>query len=441
MNQTTTTLSSDLTTKIKQQWSSFGEWLMILYRAHLPSHVSRQFIQHRFLQVAASLAYQTILSMVPLIVVGFSLLNVFVGSSADILSYLLVNFIPVQPEKINDILGGLPSLSSPQAIGAIGLGTLLIVALTLFSNIEAALNNIWRVTSKRSLLLKFMTFYSLLTLAPLLLSIGLYLASQITETSGLFTRFMPSVLTFIVFFFCYKLLPEPNTRWRATITGGLVGSAFFEISKWGFSLYLAYAADKSYATIYGTLGILPLFFIWVYVSWIVFLLGGQVAYSVQNIELLAELDRQQDAATISEDLFDQASDEAAIRLFYEVSEAYQCGAPPPDAEHLALAIPMPALTVQFLLDRFLARGLILAVTNGGFVPARPPAQIDLFELIDGLRTPRIALDYVAMQAPLRNALEDLKESRRKSLQGTSFAAVSGLNSMSVATLKNEKKRK
>jgi membrane protein len=411
----------------------------MLYRAHLPSHVFRQFFQNHFLQVAASLAYQTILSMVPLIVVGFSLLNVFVGSSADILSYLLVNFIPVQPERINEILGGLPSLSSPQAIGAIGLGTLLIVALTLFSNIEAALNNIWRVTSKRPLLLKFMTFYSLLTLAPLLLSIGLYLASQITETSGIFTRFIPSMLTFIVFFFCYKLLPQPNTRWRATITGGIVGSIFFEISKWGFALYLSYAADKSYSTIYGALGILPLFFVWIYVSWLVFLLGGQVAYSVQNIELLAELDRQQDAATISEDLFDQASDEAAIRLFYEISEAYQRGETPPDAEHLALAIPMPAMTVQFLLERFLERGLTLAVANGGFVPSRPPSQIDLFELIDGLRTPRIALDYASMDAPLRSALAQLKESRRKSLQGITFATVSGSKEVLVV-LKNEKKK-
>lgn len=409
--------------ELRRQGELFVRWLITLYRAHLPSHILKQFSSNRSLQVASALAYQTILSLVPLIVVGFSILNAFGGpeSSAGLLTYTLENLIPIEASSIEGILRGMPSLSSPQAVGVVGVITLLILSTTLLSNIERALNDVWRVRGQRSFVSRFATYYTILTLAPVLLSLGIYQATRVTEASHLAARVLPSVLTFGAFFVCYKILPQPRTRWRPALVGALLANALFELSKWAFALYVSFAAGGTYASIYGAIGLLPLFLIWVYVSWIVFLFGGQAAYSVQNLELLAELDIHQDPERRSEELFDQTTDEAAIRLFFEISVAFQRGEAPPSEEDLAIAIPMPEFAVRFLVERFLQRGLLLQVGNTGLVPSRPPSGILVLDLVEGLRAPRVPLDISAMPSPLRAALDGMRAGRQKALAGTTFA--------------------
>lgn len=406
-----------------RQGAALWGWLLTLYRAHLPSHIAKQFIQNRSTQVAAALAYQTILSLVPLIVVGLSLVNVFGGtekeSSPALMAYLLENLIPVESAKITEFLKSLPSLSEPHTVGLVGVITLLLLSTTLLANIEKALNDIWRVHGQKSLFTRFTTYYSILTLSPVLLSLGIYQASQITEASSLLARALPFILNFIAFWVCYNL-PKPKTRWRSTLTGAFIATLLFEFSKWGFSLYVYFAAKSTYANIYGAIGVLPLFLIWVYISWLIFLLGGQIAYSVQNIELLAELDKQHDPTRRSEELFDQATDEAAILLFYEIARAHQQGEPPPDEEALSITLAMPVLITRFLIDRFLQRGLILSIANGGFVPSRSPHSILVADLIDGLRTSRVDSTLSSAPPPVVSLLTSLRTSRRKTLGPVTF---------------------
>jgi membrane protein len=400
-------------------------WAVNVYRARIVQQVVRQMDHQRALQVAGALAYQTILSMVPLIIVGFSLLHVFVGDggSTELLGYLLQYLIPVETAKVSEVLKGLPSMASPQTVGAVGVFSLLLLVTTLLSNVEGAMNQVWRVGQSRSFVARFTIYYTTLTLAPLLLSVGLYQASQVTEASGLPARSLPWALSFFAFSLCYKSLPQAKTRWRPSFVGGVLAASLFWTAKWGFSLYVGYVASSTYANLYGTLGILPLFLLWIYVCWVVFLLGGQVAYTVQHFVLLAELDRQQDPERRSEELFDQTGDDAAVRLFYEIAAAFQHGKTPPDEEELALSIPMPALAVHFLVERFLQRGLLRALAGGGLVPARPLHELRVFDLVDGLRAPRVPLDLDTMPAPLRTALVELRQGRAAALGTLSFGSL------------------
>ncbi len=246
------------------------------------------------LQLAASLAYSTLLAVVPLVTVIFSVLSmfpVFEGWTMTAETFIFENFVPASGEVISEYLQSFSAQVGK--LTAIGLVTLLATALLLLATIENALNRTWGVEAGRSTGHRIMIYWTLLTLGPIMiiasLTISSYLISTALFNSGppaasgfdLLIPVLPFLLELSAFIVMYYLVPNYRTRFVNALVGALIAAVLFEIAKIGFTWYVS--EFNSYEVIYGALGVIPIFLIWIYISWLVILIGARYA---------AQLDRR-----------------------------------------------------------------------------------------------------------------------------------------------------
>lgn len=261
-------------------------WLFCFVR-----YVFQQFFASRTMQSASSLAYTTLLSLVPLIAVMFSFFSnmpVFKDLSEIIQEFVFNNFVPSFGQTIRDYLIDF-SIKASQ-LTTTGIILLVIIALMLMSTINSALDNIWHINKRRHLIARFLVYWAILTLGPVLIGVGLYstsylLALPLIENVDSAIRiksrllaFMPFFTTSIAFTLLYVLVPNTHVNRRHAITGGVAAAVLFELAKYTFGVYVK--AVSTYTMIYGAIAVIPMFLIWIYVSWLIVLLGAQISYSL-----------------------------------------------------------------------------------------------------------------------------------------------------------------
>lgn len=247
------------------------------------------FNQDNGVQHVAALTYTTLLSLVPLMTVMLAIFSVFPASERlgqQVEDFLFQNFVPAAGEAVRQHL----SVFSQKAGKLTGVGFifLILVALLLMSNIDKAFNTIWHVRNKRSAVAKFAVYWAILSLGPILIafSVGVtsYLVSMPFFSDGetvmlVRTRLlslMPVLISGLAFTLLYALVPNRNVQLRHALAGGALAALAFELAKRGFALYVT--AFPAYETIYGALAAIPIFLIWIYLSWLVTLLGAEFTY-------------------------------------------------------------------------------------------------------------------------------------------------------------------
>lgn len=247
--------------------------------------VSR-FVSDQGLPSAAALTFTTLLSVVPLMTVVLAIFSAFpVGDRVviQLQDFIFNNFMPASGQVVQEYLNQF----SKKAAGMTGPGLvfLIAVALLMMANIERAFNTIWRVKKKRRPLNRFMVYWAILTLGPLLIGLSVavtsYLVSiplfsdaalQLDAGSGFF-QFMPLLASAIAFSLLYLVVPNQRVPvWHAVI-GGVLAALLFEVAKRGFAYYIT--TFPTYETIYGALAVIPLFLVWVYLSWVITLMGAE----------------------------------------------------------------------------------------------------------------------------------------------------------------------
>ena len=249
----------------------------------------RRFIEDQGLPNAAALTYTTLLSLVPLMTVSLAIFAAFPVSdrvAEQIQDFLFKNFVPASGELLQQYL----LQFSQKASGLTGAGFifLIIVALMMMANIDRAFNTIWRVRRKRGSLSLFIVYWSILSLGPLLIGISMVVTSYLVsipllsntaETLGLKGRLiglMPVLASAIAFTLLYAIVPNRRVPFRHALIGGLLAAALFELAKKGFAFYLT--NFPTYEAIYGALAVIPIFLVWIYLSWVVTLLGAEFSY-------------------------------------------------------------------------------------------------------------------------------------------------------------------
>lgn len=257
--------------------------------------VLQHFAQLRCTEIAASLSYTSLLSLVPLIAVifaGFSSFSVFQELFEEIQQFIFANFIPSSSELIKNYLNEFVNKAS--SLTLVGLLGLFVVALMLMWQIDQALNHIWGSNKKKKILHTFLTYWAVLTLGPVLMGVSLLVTSYIVtlplitdaaDSIGVRTQMLsvlPSVMTLLAFTLIYLIVPNTRVRLFHALIGGLSATLFFELAKRGFALYVSY--NTTYASLYGALATIPIFFIWVYISWLVTLLGAVITRSMSLFE-------------------------------------------------------------------------------------------------------------------------------------------------------------
>lgn len=267
-------------------WRAFGR------------HVWHRFVEDECLLSAGMLSYTTLLAVVPLTAVTLAVISafpVFEQWSGVVQEFIFTNFVPAAGRVVQQYVTQFADKATE--LTAAGILFLIFIAVMLMWNIERTMNRIWRVTTPRRLVNRFMVYWSALTLGPLLIGaslaitsylVSLPLVSDAATTLGLRSRLIyvaPFVASLAAFTLTYLMVPNRAVRIRNALAGGLLAAVLFEFAKRAFAFYVT--NFPTYEHIYGTLATVPIFLIWVYVSWVVILLGASFAASLDTFQHLA----------------------------------------------------------------------------------------------------------------------------------------------------------
>ncbi len=237
--------------------------------------------------MATALSYQTLLALVPLVVLALSLLtylDAFYSFQDDIIFFLFDNFLPATIANVYDILQDI--VLNAKELTLFSLIGLAVTALLLFLNIEASFTLIWQAKTTRNFFKRLFSYGLLLAAGPVALATSItlvrWLATLTEQASGIslqeylgyFSFFMPFLVTYTILWFLYVLVPVRKVRWSHAAIGASIAASLFVAGKFLFKLYLV--LFPSYQMIYGALSILPLFLVWLYVCWILVLMGASI---------------------------------------------------------------------------------------------------------------------------------------------------------------------
>jgi membrane protein len=254
--------------------------------------VGRRWIEDRCPQIAGSLAFTTLLALVPMFAIVVALLSsmpFFDEVLRQIKIFLRLNLAPEIAHKIitvymEEIRRNAGRLSSA------GVVLLFITAMALMLTIDRSINAIWRVQRSRRWWVSIVSYTLLLVMGPLLLvvsvSITTYFMVELSPEGtrapwrlhGLIPQLAPMAASGAAFFLMYAFVPHRRVPWRHALVGGVVAAVLFELAKEAFARYVHYAPTLS--VVYGTFAALPLFLLWLYLSWLVVLLGAELAASL-----------------------------------------------------------------------------------------------------------------------------------------------------------------
>jgi membrane protein len=273
----------------------------------LVRHASHELSSNDAWEMAAALTYRTIFGLVPLLMVSMLAFRMFGDMEQAALklqraAYAFFNYQvdPARPEalafkevldeKVLDVVRAVSSLNF-ETIGVIGALLLIWAALGLLISFENAANRIYRAPSGRGWLPRVGIYWTVLTLGPILLVTVLYAAEfwlgraealpGVGPVFGLLGSFGSVAGSFLALVLLYKLMPNTHVRWQPALLGALVAALLWDLSKWGFGLYVS--RGLPYLKVYGAIGLIPLFLFWVYLSWLINLFGLQIAFALQSM--------------------------------------------------------------------------------------------------------------------------------------------------------------
>ena len=257
-------------------------WLKAFGR-HLWDH----FLDDRCFEAAGSLSYKTLLALVPLLAVVIGIVSTF-GIFDEwihrVETYLFTHFVPTKGEEIQAYLHEFVSRTS----GLTGAGSLVLVviAILLMNTIEQSFNRIWRVRRARSWLNRFVMYWAVLTLGPMLLGASLALTSYFALLStnapellqhifeSFWARMAPFLIAWFGFSVMFMVVPHRRVQLKHAVVGALLSALLFELAKAAFVFYVGFST--TYEHLYGALAIIPIFLLWIYVLWVVVLLGASL---------------------------------------------------------------------------------------------------------------------------------------------------------------------
>ncbi|MGE5639370.1 MAG: YihY family inner membrane protein [Clostridia bacterium] len=329
--------------------------------------VARRFREERALQTAGSLSYTTLLSLVPLLTVALAIASAFpvFAQAVDALrSFLVHNFLP-DARAVRPVMDMLDAFAANAArLTAIGLIGFMVTALMLMLTIDNAMNRIFRVQRRRSMLQRAFVYWGLITLGPMLIGISLSMTSYVVAASlGKFNLdalantllgILPFLFTCIALGLLYAIVPFRQVELRHAVIGAILAGIAFELAKRGFALYLSRV--PTYRLIYGAFATVPIFLVWLYVSWVVVLAGAVFTAMLPGYRIGRE--RPQGHQFLE-----------ALALFSALVRAHEDGRVEP-LRHLARQARLLPYECEQILERAAREGWVTRAEREGWVLAR-----------------------------------------------------------------------
>ena len=347
------------------------------------------------LERAASLTFYSIISLIPMTVLFFSFATKFMGERERIKEWFILKIpkllAPGQEEKVSAWLKediGSDAFQLPEdaswLLDFTAICGLVIISLGIFIAAERVFNHIWQVDKRRNYLQRLLVFWVILTTSPLLFGASLW-AEDMLPTGSLKSFFQDSpyfaaFLAFLAFTLLYIFMPATKVRLRSAVVGGIVAAILWQLAKYGFLYYLDQINNVT--RFYSKIAALPLFLIWLYVTWMVVLCGAQLSFVHQNLAALSRARRTRLASG------KRSLAQLGLQLLYRVGAAFSSGGKVPSLEAVATDLGLEdseglAEAASVLLQQNVLLGD--GSGDGSYALARDPAHIQLKEVMAGLR--------------------------------------------------------
>lgn len=243
----------------------------------------------RLTSSSAELAYTTILALVPLITVVFSLLSafpMFSDVSQSLKQLIYSNLVPTASDTIQNYLEQF--IANTKKMTFIGIIGLIVTSLLLINSINNALNRIWQTKRKRSFMYNLTMYWTILTLGPILVGSSVAVSSYIfslkwlsnAASGDLLLSTLPFIISVVGFWLLYSIIPTESIPFKEAAIGALVAAILFEIGKRAFALYVT--SFPTYQLIYGVVSSIPIMLVWIYCSWCIVLFGAEFAATLTD---------------------------------------------------------------------------------------------------------------------------------------------------------------
>jgi membrane protein len=370
---------------------------------------------------AMSLVYTTLLSIVPLLALSFSVLKAF-GVHNQIQPMLLKLLEPLgeQGVEVAKHIAEFIQNMNVGVLGAVGLALLLYTAISLVQKIEESLNYIWHIPQPRRIGERFSRYLSVLLVGPMLIFSALGITASVmnietvrqvlaVEALGqavqVASRIVPYLLIIAAFTFVYLFIPNTRVRLGPALVGGTIGGIVWQTSGWLFAVFVA--SSGQYAAIYSSFAILVLFMIWLYVSWLVLLFGASVAFYTQHPEYLYQ-------GSGEPRLSNRVRERLALSVMSQVAGRFVAGQPAISLQEFTQRLRVPMHVLSTVVTALQDNQLLLQTANDPplFLPARDPSLISVTQVLDAVRCAGEARffspDELATPAPVDQVLVKIR---------------------------------
>jgi len=424
--------------QLKERFDQFERWILAnpnpperwpwtwLYKAGRTVYALVRDVANGQLTLhAMSLVYTTLLSLVPLLALSFSVLKAL-GAHQRMEPFLYQFFEPMGPQGIDmaeNILGFVDNMKVG-VLGSVGLALLIYTVISLVQKIERSFNMIWRVPEMRSLSQRFSNYLSVIMIGPLLMvsAIGVTasifsseLMQQIIEIEPfgsvivLVSRFTPFFLVVLAFTFVYVFIPNTRVKLRYAFLAGVIAGVSWQAAS---MLFASFVADSTrYAAIYSgfAAGIFAL--IWTYLNWMILLLGASLAFYLQNPSSVA---KRRDVQ-----LSPELQEQVGLALVWLAAKPFSRGEPAPQQETLEQSLRVPGEVTRLISDKLIRAGVLnLAGDHGDrLVPGKALDLITVGSVLDAVRRDE---DKVVARLP-DDAIPELLRVRSVAQEKLTFA--------------------
>jgi membrane protein len=369
-------------------------WGPVLRVLRYPAAIVRDWLAGEISVQAMSLAYTTLLSLVPLMVFSFAILK-GIGARTD-LRFIVHEFFRPLGSAANQLTESVMSFVANMrgdVLGSIGLIFLTYTVLSTIQKVETSFNFVWRVDRPRSLARRFTEYLSVMIVGPILLAVALGLLGSAAQSPvaqwldsvaylawffHALERLLPYAIVAVVFTFMYAFVPNTHVELRAALIGGVTGGIIWALVGQVFTTVLLYSSQLM--AVYTGFAIVLTTLIWVYLSWLILLIGAELAFYVQFPQYLP-LGRE------SASLEGSVREQLGLSIMVLIARDYRRGLPHWSAPRLAAELDVPRAALAPLLAALDKAGLLTETEKEQFVPGRDPESIPLSAIITAVRSP------------------------------------------------------
>jgi membrane protein len=369
-------------------------WGPVLRTLRYPVAIGRDWVAGEISVQAMSLAYTTLLSLVPLMVFSFAILK-GIRARSDLRFILHEFFRPLgaASSQLTESVMQFVSNMRGDVLGSIGFVFLIYTVISTIHKVETSFNFVWRVNRPRTLLRRFVEYLSVMIIGPILLALALGLLSSAQHSSAAqwldssahlgwlirgTGRLVPYAIVTIVFTFMYAYIPNTRVGFRPALIGGVAAGIIWALMGQVFTAFILYSSQLM--AVYTGFAIVLTTLIWVYLSWLILLIGAELAFYVQFPQYLPH-GRESIA------LAGGVREQLGLSVMYLIGRDYAQGVTNWNAVRLAAELDIPGASLAPVLASLEKAGLIVASEDEHFLPGRDAENIKISSIIAAVRTP------------------------------------------------------